>query len=132
MYGDALAIAQIAERFGQQAIAERFRAKAAEIKRLTQEKLWDPAAQFFKVLPRGETRQAFRRPRTARLHAVVFQSARRRQIGRLEADHGSAGLLRALRADDRRAAASEVRHFLPGPRMPMERPELAVLHRDHA
>ena len=32
-------------------LAERFRAKAAEIKRLDQEKLWDPAAQFFKVLP---------------------------------------------------------------------------------
>ena len=35
-------------------IAERFRAKAAEIKRLVQEKLWDAEAQFFKVLPRGE------------------------------------------------------------------------------
>jgi len=53
MYGDALAIARMAERFGQKDAADRFRAKAAEIKRLTQEKLWDPAAQFFKVLPRG-------------------------------------------------------------------------------
>jgi len=54
MYGDALAIAQIAERAGQKDVAERFRTKALEIKRLTQDKLWDPSAQFFKVLPRGE------------------------------------------------------------------------------
>ncbi|MEI6168957.1 MAG: hypothetical protein WCS52_17380, partial [bacterium] len=53
MYGDALAIARIADRAGQKEVAERFRAKAEAIKRLTQDKLWDPAAQFFKVLPRG-------------------------------------------------------------------------------
>lgn len=53
-YGDALAIATIAERAGQPDLATRFRTKAAEIKRLVQEKLWDPDAQFFKVLPRGE------------------------------------------------------------------------------
>ena len=54
MYGDAVAIARIAERAGQGQVAERFRAKAAELKRLVQEKLWDPQAQFFKVLPRGK------------------------------------------------------------------------------
>ncbi len=57
MYGDAVAIARIADRSGQKDVAERFRAKASEIKRLTQDKLWDPAAQFFKVLPRGEKTQ---------------------------------------------------------------------------
>ncbi|MGO9111764.1 MAG: MGH1-like glycoside hydrolase domain-containing protein [Thermoguttaceae bacterium] len=57
MCGDALAIAKIAERFGRKEVAERFRAKATEIRRLTQEKLWDPAAEFFKVLPRGEQRR---------------------------------------------------------------------------
>ncbi len=54
MYGDAVAIAKMADRLGQNEVAEKFRAKAAEIKRLTQEKLWDAKAQFFKVLPRGE------------------------------------------------------------------------------
>ena len=54
MYGDAMAIAQIAERVGQKEVAETFRAKAVQIKRLTQEKLWDAEAGFFKVLPRGE------------------------------------------------------------------------------
>ncbi len=52
MYGDALAIDSIAERLGRRELAERFRARAVEIQRLTQEKLWDRAAQFFKVLPR--------------------------------------------------------------------------------
>ncbi len=54
MYGDAMAIAQIAERVGQKDVGEKFRGKAAQIKRLTQEKLWDAEARFFKVLPRGE------------------------------------------------------------------------------
>ena len=54
MCGDALAIAKIADHVARQAVAERFRRKAAEIKRLVQEKLWDAEAQFFKVLPRGK------------------------------------------------------------------------------
>ncbi|MGA2032183.1 MAG: glycosyl hydrolase family 65 protein [Thermoguttaceae bacterium] len=52
MYGDAVAIAEMAARLGQPAVARRFRSKAAEIRRRTQEMLWDPQAQFFKVLPR--------------------------------------------------------------------------------
>ena len=52
-YGDAIAIARMADRLGRKDLAERFRAKAAEIKRLVLEKLWDPEAGFFKVLPRG-------------------------------------------------------------------------------
>ena len=57
MYGDALAIAAIAGLAGKKDVAERFRAKAAEIKKLVQERLWDAEAQFFKVLPRGEGTQ---------------------------------------------------------------------------
>jgi predicted GH43/DUF377 family glycosyl hydrolase len=53
MYGDAMAIARIAGLFGQREVADRFRAKAAEIKRLTEERLWDERSPFFKVLPRG-------------------------------------------------------------------------------
>jgi len=53
MYGDAMAIANIARLAGKQAVAELYSSKAAEIKTLVQEKLWDPQAQFFKVLPRG-------------------------------------------------------------------------------
>jgi hypothetical protein len=53
-YGDALAIAAIADLAGRKDVADRYRAKAAEIKRLVQEKLWDRDAQFFKVLPRSE------------------------------------------------------------------------------
>jgi hypothetical protein len=54
MYGDALALARIAELSGQGDLAARFRKRAAEIKQLVQEKLWDKDTQFFKVLPRGE------------------------------------------------------------------------------
>ncbi len=53
MYGDAVAIAKLAARVGRDELAERFRGKAAEIKRLVQERLWNPRAQFFEVLPRG-------------------------------------------------------------------------------
>lgn len=53
-YGDAVAIARIAERAGQPDLAQAWRAKAAALKQRVQEKLWDPEAQFFKVLPRGK------------------------------------------------------------------------------
>ena len=51
MYGDAKAIAEIARMDGNTQQAKRFERKAAEIKRLVQEKLWDDEAQFFKILP---------------------------------------------------------------------------------
>jgi hypothetical protein len=54
MYGDAVAIAKIANLAGQPDIAKRYRKKAAKLKQLVQEKLWDKTAQFFKVLPRDK------------------------------------------------------------------------------
>jgi len=53
-FGDAMAIARIAELADQPEVARAYRAKAATIKTLVQEKLWDPQSQFFKVIPRGE------------------------------------------------------------------------------
>ena len=53
-YGDALAIAQIAELAGQPEVARAFHEEAARLKTLVEDKLWDKDAQFFKVLPRGE------------------------------------------------------------------------------
>ena len=55
-FGDALAIAQIAELAGKADIARDYRGKAAAIKELVQAQLWDADAQFFKVLPRGENK----------------------------------------------------------------------------
>ncbi len=52
MYGDAAAIARIAQTAGRSDVAKRFRAKAQTIRSLTQAKLWDARAQFYKVLPR--------------------------------------------------------------------------------
>ena len=54
-YGDALAIAQIAESSGQLDLARDWREKAAGLKGRVEEQLWDPQAQFFKVLPRGKS-----------------------------------------------------------------------------
>jgi len=54
MFGDALAIAAIAGRAGNEGVAKEDRGKAARIKRLVLERLWDDKAKFFKVLPRGD------------------------------------------------------------------------------
>ena len=53
-YGDALAIAQIADLAGQADVAREYRDTAAKLKQLVLAKLWDADAQFFKVLPRGK------------------------------------------------------------------------------
>jgi predicted GH43/DUF377 family glycosyl hydrolase len=52
MYGDALAIANIATLSGQKELAGQFKSKADQIKRQVQEKLWNADGQFFEVLPR--------------------------------------------------------------------------------
>ncbi len=57
MYGDAVAIANIAELANRKDLARIYRDKAAKIKHLVQAKLWDTGAQFFKTLPRGENAQ---------------------------------------------------------------------------
>ena len=61
---------------------------------------------------------------------LVLQSAGSGQglRGRLETVDGSEGFLRSVRPDDRRAAASRVLGFVQGPRVPVERSELALCH----
>jgi len=54
MYGDAVAIANIADLAEQSDLAKTYRGKAARIKSLVHERLWDKEAQFFKTLPRGK------------------------------------------------------------------------------
>jgi hypothetical protein len=53
MYGDALAIARIARKSGDEATAKAYEAKAATLRESVLAKLWDPEARFFKVLPRA-------------------------------------------------------------------------------
>jgi len=55
MYGDMIAIARIADLAGRMDIADQFRAKAAGLKQLVQEKLWNSDAQFFEVLEQDGT-----------------------------------------------------------------------------
>lgn len=52
MYGDVLAIAQIAELVGKPDLARKYRDKGTALKQAVQTKLWDPEAHFFKVLGR--------------------------------------------------------------------------------
>ena len=57
MYGDAAAISKIAALAGRKDVETEYQAKAGEIKRLVQTKLWDKDAQFFKVLPEGKNKK---------------------------------------------------------------------------
>ncbi|MDW7979498.1 MAG: trehalase family glycosidase, partial [Verrucomicrobiales bacterium] len=50
MFANARAIAEIARVANRPEVAAEFEAKAAELRKLVQEKLWDPDAKFFKVL----------------------------------------------------------------------------------
>ncbi len=50
-FGDASAIAKIAAMAGKKDIESEYREKAASLKWLVEEKLWDPEAEFFKVVP---------------------------------------------------------------------------------
>ncbi len=52
-FGDALAIARLADLAGRPDLAMRYRERAAALKRNVVQRLWDPQAGFFKVLPRG-------------------------------------------------------------------------------
>ena len=55
MYGDAVAIAAIAELSGQPALAKRFRDKAARLKATIQAKLWNSKDRFFETSPDGRS-----------------------------------------------------------------------------
>jgi hypothetical protein len=49
MFANAMAISRIAEMAGQQDTADEYRGKAATLKKLVQEKLWNPEHEFFEV-----------------------------------------------------------------------------------
>ncbi len=53
MFGNAKAIAAIARLAGREDLARTYDGKAAELQRLVQASLWDPAASFFKVRLEG-------------------------------------------------------------------------------
>ena len=57
MYGDATAIANIAELAGKKKITERFKKKTAIIKQDMETQLWDESAGFFKVRLRDSLQQ---------------------------------------------------------------------------
>ena len=52
-FGDAMAIARIAELAGRKELATEYRAKAERLRQLVETKLWDTEAKFFKTLQRS-------------------------------------------------------------------------------
>ena len=58
MYGDAMAIAKIAEIAGKKELVVNYNTKAEKIKKLVQTKLWDEKAKFFKTLGRSKVELA--------------------------------------------------------------------------
>jgi hypothetical protein len=50
-YGDAIAIATLAQHIGDEQLAHVFWEKATQLKQLVQTHLWDPEASFFKTVP---------------------------------------------------------------------------------
>ncbi|MFT3781351.1 MAG: trehalase family glycosidase [Nibricoccus sp.] len=49
MFGNAIALSTMAKMLGRDELAKEFQAKAAEIRKATEEKLWNPEAKFFEV-----------------------------------------------------------------------------------
>lgn len=58
MYGDARAIAKIAQMAGKEEVANTFDAKAEKLKSLVLDRLWDQEAKFFKVLNKNTLKKA--------------------------------------------------------------------------
>jgi hypothetical protein len=124
MYGNALALAQIATWAGRSDVAHKFLDKAQTLKRLVLENLWDPQAQFFKAQTQEnglcDAREAigfipwcFRLPDPHR--------------GYEEAACRSAGVLGAMRNHHRRAATSPLPLARRGT-LRMGRRGLAICH----
>lgn len=58
LYADAIAISKIADLAGDHLCAEKYRQKAERIRQLVQERLWDQAVEFFKVIPLEKKKDA--------------------------------------------------------------------------
>ena len=92
-FGDALAIARIAELAGKADVARDYRAKAAAIKRLVQGKLWDKRRGVLRSPAARREFEAGGCSRRTRLHALVLQYGRPAIRRGVETGHGPAGLL---------------------------------------
>jgi hypothetical protein len=54
MYGDAVAISKIAATAGDTALSQEYAEKAQQLRHLIEMHLWNPAAQFYETVPRGQ------------------------------------------------------------------------------
>ena len=53
MYGDAVAIARIADMAGQADVAKEYKAKADRLRQLIETQLWNPGENFYETVPRN-------------------------------------------------------------------------------
>ena len=53
MYGDAVAISQIAGMAGDSALADQYSREAAELRSIVEARLWNPKDQFYETIPRA-------------------------------------------------------------------------------
>jgi len=54
MYGDAIAISQIAEMAGKEEVAQTYRVKAAHLRSLVEKRLWNPHDEFYETVERHD------------------------------------------------------------------------------
>ncbi|MDG2122746.1 MAG: hypothetical protein P8J87_03550, partial [Verrucomicrobiales bacterium] len=74
MYADALAIARIARLAGDTGTATRYETRAASLKKLVQEKLWDPGREFFFPMSMRDEQDAD--GNTVKKHTLTYQSGK--------------------------------------------------------
>lgn len=74
LYADALAIARAAERAGESATAQTYRAKAAALKANVQKLLWDPKREFFFPMSMREETDA--EGNVVKKHTLTYQSGK--------------------------------------------------------
>jgi hypothetical protein len=131
MYANARALAAIAGMAGDARARAEYERQAAALRKLTQERFWNPKDQFFETVLEDGTRANVREligytpwyfdlPEAGGLRS------------RVETAHGPARLLRSVRPHHGGTAPPRIRHRGPRRRLPVERPQLALRHQHHA
>ena len=134
MAANARAIAKTARWAGREELAVEFDAKARTLTRHIRERLWDPKGELFKVIPLDDKDDELSSlsfdgidpNRNVREEDVRHR--RRNQRGSMVVPRRSRAFRRSRRHPHRGGESSAVHEPRFGPRMPVERPMLAVRH----
>ena len=132
MWANARALAKIAAMAGDTAASAEYTSKAAALRRLTQDRLWNPRDRFFETVREdgtfanvreeiGYTPWYFELPEKGRAREVAWKQLM-----------DPRGFFAPYGPDHGRTQAPRIRHRRAGRRLPVERPELALFHQHHA